>query len=157
VNRQDGDDKEYGYIVDYKDLFKSLESSINDYTSGALDGYDKEDLAGLLEDLLGKAREHLGEALEAVNALCEPVEMPKDSLSCKRWFDGLLPHIRRTLLRHSSFVSAVCVDRARPTKITPGPRREGVRRDRQPAHAVLERQLTRKVALFECCPGCKDR
>jgi len=32
VNRLDGDDKEYGYIVDYKDLFKSLESSIHDYT-----------------------------------------------------------------------------------------------------------------------------
>ena len=28
VNRLDGDDKEYGYIVDYKDLFKSLERSI---------------------------------------------------------------------------------------------------------------------------------
>src|SRR6266481_9000070 len=76
VNRQDGDDKEYGYIIDYKDLFKSLESSIQDYTSGALDGYDKQDVAGLLEDRLGKAREHLEEALEAVIALCEPVEMP---------------------------------------------------------------------------------
>jgi type I restriction enzyme R subunit len=74
VNRQDGDDKEYGYIVDYKDLFKSLESSIQDYTSGALDKYDKEDVAGLLENRLGKAREHSEEALEAVNALCEPVE-----------------------------------------------------------------------------------
>jgi hypothetical protein len=47
--------------------------------------------------------------------------------------------------------------RARPTKITQGPRRGGVRRDRQPAHAVLERQLTRKVALFECCPKCRGR
>ena len=27
VNRLDGDDKEYGYIVDYKDLFKSLETT----------------------------------------------------------------------------------------------------------------------------------
>ena len=27
VNRLDGDDKEYGYIVDYKDLFKSLEGA----------------------------------------------------------------------------------------------------------------------------------
>ena len=26
VNRLDGDDKEYGYIIDYKDLFKSLET-----------------------------------------------------------------------------------------------------------------------------------
>ena len=60
VNRLDGDDKEYGYIIDYKDLFKSLEGAVHDYTSGALDGYDKEDVAGLLEDRLGKARERLG-------------------------------------------------------------------------------------------------
>ena len=78
VNRLDGDDKEYGYIIDYKDLFKSLEGAVHDYTSGALDGYDKEDVAGLLEDRLGKARERLEEAREAVKALCEPVEPPKD-------------------------------------------------------------------------------
>ena len=34
VNRLDGDDKEYGYIIDYKDLFKSLEGAVHDYTSG---------------------------------------------------------------------------------------------------------------------------
>ena len=28
VNRLDGEDKEYGYVVDYKDLFKSLEKSV---------------------------------------------------------------------------------------------------------------------------------
>ena len=50
VNRLDGEDKEYGYIIDYKDLFKSLEGAVKDYTSGALDGYDKEDVAGLLKD-----------------------------------------------------------------------------------------------------------
>ena len=74
VNRLDGDDKEYGYIIDYKDLFKSLEGAVQDYTGGALDGYDKEDVAGLLEDRLSKAREHLEEAREAIKALCEPVE-----------------------------------------------------------------------------------
>jgi len=37
---------------DYKDLFQSLEGAVSDYTSGALDGYDKEDVAGLLEDRL---------------------------------------------------------------------------------------------------------
>ncbi len=74
VNRLDGDDKEYGYIIDYKDLFKSLEGAMKDYTSGALDGYDQEDVAGLLEDRLGKARERLEETREAVKALCEPVE-----------------------------------------------------------------------------------
>ena len=61
VNRLDGEDKEYGYIVDYKDLFKNLEQSVDDYTSGALDGYDKADVAGLLENRLEKARERLEE------------------------------------------------------------------------------------------------
>jgi type I restriction enzyme R subunit len=88
VNRLDGDDKDYGYIVDYKDLFKSLETSFRDYTSGALDGYDKEDVAGLLEDRLGKARERLEDAREAVKALCEPVETPKDSLAYFRYFSA---------------------------------------------------------------------
>lgn len=46
VNRLDGDDKEYGYIIDYKDLFKSLEGAVHDYTSGALDGYDNEKWRG---------------------------------------------------------------------------------------------------------------
>src|SRR5213592_2850726 len=78
VNRLDGDDKEYGYIIDYKDLFESLEDAVDDYTSGALDGYDKEDVAGLLEDRLDKGKERLAEALEAIRALCEPVEVPKD-------------------------------------------------------------------------------
>lgn len=86
VNRLDGDDKEYGYIIDYKDLFKSLEGAVHDYTSGALDGYDKEDVAGLLEDRLGKARERLEETREAVKALCEPVEVPKDSAAYLRYF-----------------------------------------------------------------------
>jgi type I restriction enzyme, R subunit len=86
VNRLDGDDKEYGYIIDYKDLFKSLETSIHDYTAGALDGYAKEDVAGLLSDRLDKARERLDEALEAIRALCEPVEAPRDTAAYIRFF-----------------------------------------------------------------------
>ncbi|MBZ0234321.1 MAG: type I restriction endonuclease subunit R [Deltaproteobacteria bacterium] len=88
VNRLDGDDKEYGYIVDYKDLFQRLEGAVEDYTSGALDGYDKEDVAGLLEDRLGKAKERLEEALEAVRALCEPVEPPRDDQAFYRYFSS---------------------------------------------------------------------
>lgn len=86
VNRLDGDDKDYGYIVDYKDLFKSLEGAVKDYTSGALDGYDREDVAGLLEDRLAKAREDLEEAREAIKALCEPVEAPGDTADYLRYF-----------------------------------------------------------------------
>ena len=86
VNRLDGDDKEYGYIIDYKDLFKSLEGAVGDYTSGALDGYDKDDVAGLLENRLDKAREDLEDAREAVKALCEPVEAPRDSAAYLHYF-----------------------------------------------------------------------
>ncbi len=86
VNRLDGDDKEYGYVVDYKDLFKSLERSIHDYTSEALDGYDKEDVAGLLSDRIAKARERLEEVREVIKALCEPVDPPKDTMAYLRYF-----------------------------------------------------------------------
>ncbi|MDH6242701.1 type I restriction endonuclease subunit R [Mycobacterium sp. OTB74] len=86
VNRLDGDDKDYGYIVDYRDLFNSLESAITDYTSGALEGYEKEDIDGLLTDRLEGAREDLDEALEVIRALCEPVAPPKDTLQYQQFF-----------------------------------------------------------------------
>jgi len=89
VNRLDGDDKEYGYIIDYKDLFKSLEGAVGDYTSGALDGYDAEDVKGLLEDRLDKARDDLEDAREAVKALCEPVAAPRDSAAYLHYFCAL--------------------------------------------------------------------
>ena len=86
VNRLDGEDKDYGYIVDYKDLFRSLEGAVKDYTTGALEGYDKEDVEGLLKDRLQKGRERLEETLETVRALCEPVEPPKDTQAYIRYF-----------------------------------------------------------------------
>ncbi|MGY1692308.1 type I restriction endonuclease subunit R [Geodermatophilus sp. SYSU D01105] len=85
VNRLDGDDKDYGYIVDYKDLFRSIEGAVTDYTAGALDGYDEEDVAGLLEDRLEKGRVRLEEALEAIRLLCEPVS-PKDTRNYQHYF-----------------------------------------------------------------------
>jgi type I restriction enzyme R subunit len=86
VNRLDGDDKEYGYIIDYKDLFKSLEGAVGDYTSGALDGFDADDVKGLLTDRLDKARDDLEDAREAVKALCEPVVEPKTSTAYLHYF-----------------------------------------------------------------------
>lgn len=88
VNRLDGDDKEYGYVIDYKDLFNSLESSIKDYTSGAFDAYDKEDVHGLLRNRLEKSREKLEEARETVKSLCEPVMEPKELIDYIRYFCG---------------------------------------------------------------------
>ncbi|WP_346350516.1 HsdR family type I site-specific deoxyribonuclease [Oceanimonas sp. AH20CE76] len=89
VNRLDGDDKEYGYIIDYKDLFKSLDKAITDYTAGAFDGYDKEDVAGLLKDRLVQAREDLETALEMVRALCEPVRSPRGTADYLHYFCGV--------------------------------------------------------------------
>lgn len=89
VNRLDDEDKEYGYIVDYKDLFKKLEKAVEDYTSEAFDAYDKEDVKGLLKDRLKEAREHLEELLEGLRALCEPIAPPKGTLECQRYFCGV--------------------------------------------------------------------
>ena len=86
VNRLDGEDKEYGYVIDYKDLFRSLEQSISVYTGEAFDGYDRDDVAGLLKDRLTQGRERLEEAREAVKALCEPVAPPRDTAAYLRYF-----------------------------------------------------------------------
>jgi type I restriction enzyme R subunit len=86
VNRLDGDDKQYGYIIDYKDLFRSLEKAVADYTSGAFDGYDPGDVKGLLVNRLDKAREDLEDALERVGALCEPVDPPRDTAAFIHYF-----------------------------------------------------------------------
>ena len=88
VNRLDGEDKEFGYIIDYKDLFRSLENAVADYTSEAFDCYDKEDVSGLLTDRLDKAKEQLEDSLEALRALCEPVAPPKDMVDYYHYFCG---------------------------------------------------------------------
>lgn len=86
VNRLDGEDKEYGYIIDYKDLFKSLEKSIHEYTGEAFEGYDSDDVAGLLKNRLAKGRQRLEELREAIKGLCEPVEPPRDTEAYLRFF-----------------------------------------------------------------------
>ena len=100
VNRLDGDDKDYGYIIDYKDLFKSLEASVTDYTTGALQGYDKEDVAGLLASRLQKAKEVLDEALEGIRTLCEPVKAPKDTIDYIKYFCGENAEDRDEVKKH---------------------------------------------------------
>lgn len=87
VNRLDDDSKEYGYVVDYKDLFNSLQKSITDYTSEAFEDFDKDDIEGLLKNRLKKDRERLEEALEQVKALCEPV-FPKEEPRFIQFFCG---------------------------------------------------------------------
>ncbi len=93
VNRLDGDDKGFGYIVDYKDLFKKL---VNDQGTGALQVYTSEldHSAGgitpdvLLQDRLAKGRERLDGSLEALALICEPVKPPKSELEHIHYFCG---------------------------------------------------------------------
>lgn len=75
VNRVDGDDKEYGYIVDYQNLFECISGAIGDYTSdgAALSGYDKEDIVGYIKEKNKACRKDLEEAKEQVDALLELV------------------------------------------------------------------------------------
>ncbi len=75
VNRVDGDDKEYGYIVDYQNLFECISGAIDDYTSdgAALSGYDKEDIEGYIKEKNKACRKDLEEAKEQVDALLELV------------------------------------------------------------------------------------
>lgn len=75
VNRVDGDDKEYGYIVDYQNLFECISGAIGDYTSdgAALSGYDKEDIVGYIKEKNKACRKDLEEAKEQVYALLELV------------------------------------------------------------------------------------
>jgi len=88
VNRLDGEDKDYGYIIDYRDLFKKLEKAVSDYTSEAFAGFEQEDVLGLLKDRFVEGKKDLDEALETVRALCEPVQPPKGSAEYIRFFCG---------------------------------------------------------------------
>lgn len=59
VNRLDGEDKDFGYIVDYKQLFGDLSEAMEKYTSGAFEGYADEDVEGLLKDRKAEAQNDL--------------------------------------------------------------------------------------------------
>ena len=88
TNRLDGDDKDFGYIVDYKDLFKRVEDAIAVYTS-ELDAEEGEkEPAILLKDRLVKGKERFEEALQNISYLCEPVENPRGDLEHIHYFCG---------------------------------------------------------------------
>jgi type I restriction enzyme R subunit len=88
VNRTEKEDKEFGYIVDYKNLFNSLNQSIADYTSDAFENFEEEDIKGLLVDRLTKAKEQLDDALETLYELTKDVEPPKQIEQYIKFFCG---------------------------------------------------------------------
>ena len=86
VNRLNGENKDFGHIVDYKHLFGNIQGAIEDYTNGAFSGYDKEDVAGLLTSDVESGKADLEEALEKCRALAEPVKAPKSIDEYFDWF-----------------------------------------------------------------------
>ncbi|NCC05181.1 MAG: HsdR family type I site-specific deoxyribonuclease [Proteobacteria bacterium] len=88
VNRLDGEDKDFGYIVDYKDLFKKVEKAVAVYSSELDHSAGGVNPEVLLQDRLTKGRERLEWALEAIAMLCEPVAPPKGELEHIRYFCG---------------------------------------------------------------------
>jgi type I restriction enzyme R subunit len=88
TNRLDGEDKDFGYIVDYKDLFKKVENAIAVYTSELDHSAGGVDPEVLLQDRVTKGRERLDDAIEKLALLCEPVEPPKGELEHIHYFCG---------------------------------------------------------------------
>lgn len=90
TNRLDGDDKDYGYIVDFKELFGEVQEAIAVYSSDELDtdpgdgGENNVPLKGWLDE----GRKKLNEAREALLYLCEPVPLPRDVEQYLHYFCG---------------------------------------------------------------------
>ncbi|KXU29474.1 restriction endonuclease subunit R [Sphingobium sp. 22B] len=88
TNRLDGDDKEFGYIVDYMSLLKKVEKAIAVYTSEIDTSAGGTDPTILMQDRLVKGKERLDEAMEVVALICVPVEEPKGELQYIHHFCG---------------------------------------------------------------------
>jgi type I restriction enzyme R subunit len=88
TNRLDGEDKDFGYIVDYKDLFNKVENAIAVYTSELDHSAAGADPEVMVKDRLKLGRERLDAAIEALALLCEPVEPPQTELEHIHYFCG---------------------------------------------------------------------
>lgn len=90
TNRLDGDDKDYGYIVDFKELFKDVQEAIAVYSSDELDidqgsgGTNNVEL----KDWLKEGRKQLDLAREALTYLCGPVPIPREMEQFLHYFCG---------------------------------------------------------------------
>jgi type I restriction enzyme R subunit len=96
TNRLDGDDKDYGYIVDFKKLFEDVQEAIAVYSSDELDidtgngGPNNVEL----KDWLKEGKKQLDAAREALRYLCDPVPPPREMEQFLNYFcgDAANPH-----------------------------------------------------------------
>ena len=90
TNRLDGDDKDFGYIVDFKELFGDVQHAIAVYTSDELDteeGTASENNVEL-KNWLTEGKKRLDTAREALKYLCEPVAHPNEIEQFIAYFCG---------------------------------------------------------------------
>ncbi|OIQ97623.1 type-1 restriction enzyme R protein [mine drainage metagenome] len=90
TNRLDGDDKDYGHIVDFKKLFGDVQQAIAVYSSDELDidqgsGGDNN---VRLKNWLEEGRKQLDQARQALAYLCEPVALPRELEQYLHYFCG---------------------------------------------------------------------
>ena len=90
TNRLDGDDKDYGHIVDFKELFTDVQQAIAVYSSDELDIDEGNGGSNNVElkDWLKEGRKQLDAAREALHYLCEPVSPPREVEQFLRYFCG---------------------------------------------------------------------
>lgn len=90
TNRLDGDDKDYGHIVDFKELFGDVQQAVAVYNSDELD--IEEGNGGSnnihLKDWLQEGKSRLNAAREALKYLCEPVPPPREVEQYLHYFCG---------------------------------------------------------------------
>ena len=90
TNRLDGDDKDYGYIVDFKELFGKVQEAISVYSSDQLevDAKDGQDGNVTLKNWIVEGARKLEESREALLHLCEPVLAPRELEQFIAYFCG---------------------------------------------------------------------
>ena len=88
TNRLDGDDKDYGYIVDFKKLFDDVQEAIAVYSSDELDVDQGSGGSNNVElkDWLKEGKKQFDAAREALRYLCEP--LPREMEQFLHYFCG---------------------------------------------------------------------
>ncbi len=78
TNRLDGEDKDYGHVVDYKELFSNVQNAIAVYTSDEIDTESCGDDGNVIvKDWREEGKARLDAAREALLYLCAPVKQPQ--------------------------------------------------------------------------------
>jgi type I restriction enzyme R subunit len=88
TNRLDGDDKDFGYIVDYMNLLPKVENAVAVYTSELDHTAGGAEPEVIIRERLDRGRERLEEAREALAHLLEEVPPPQGELEHIHHFCG---------------------------------------------------------------------